>query len=134
MNDNINKFSDKAENYAKYRLGYSNEILVYLNEYNFSNNSIVADIGSGTGKLAKIFLDNGNIVYAVEPNDNMRNMADLSLNVFKNFISVNGSAENTTLQNNSIDFIVVGQAFHWFDALVALNEFKRILKKTVCLY
>jgi ubiquinone/menaquinone biosynthesis C-methylase UbiE len=40
-----------------------------------------------------------------------------------------GSAENTSLQSNSIDFVVVGQAFHWFDAPQALNEFKRILKK-----
>jgi hypothetical protein len=55
MNDNINKFSDKAENYDKYRLGYSNEILKYFNEYNFSNDSIIADVGSGTGKLSKIF-------------------------------------------------------------------------------
>jgi ubiquinone/menaquinone biosynthesis C-methylase UbiE len=129
MNDNINKFSDKAENYDKYRLGYSNEILKYFDKYNFSNDSIVADVGSGTGKLARLFLDNGNIVYAVEPNDNMRNIANSSLNAFKNFISINGSAENTTLQSNIIDFVVVGQAFHWFDASKAINEFKRILKK-----
>jgi ubiquinone/menaquinone biosynthesis C-methylase UbiE len=74
-------------------------------------------------------LDNGNIVYAVEPNDNMRNIANSSLGLFKNFISINGSAENTTLQSNIIDFVVVGQAFHWFDAPKAINEFKRILKK-----
>jgi ubiquinone/menaquinone biosynthesis C-methylase UbiE len=128
MNDNINKFSDKAENYAKYRLEYSNEILKCFSEYNFSKNSIIADIGSGTGKLTKIFLDNDNIVYAVEPNDNMRKMANLSLNIFKNFISINGSAENTTLQSSIIDF-VVGQAFHWFDTQKALNEFRRVLKK-----
>jgi ubiquinone/menaquinone biosynthesis C-methylase UbiE len=129
MNDNINKFTGKADNYAKYRIGYSNEILKYLNNYNFNNNSIVADIGSGTGKLTKIFLENGNIVYAVEPNDNMRNTANSLLNGYKNFISINGSAENTTLQNEIIDFVVVGQAFHWFDAPKALNEFKRILKQ-----
>jgi ubiquinone/menaquinone biosynthesis C-methylase UbiE len=128
MNDNVNKFTDKAENYAKYRLNYPNEILNYFNDYNFSNDSIIADIGSGTGKLSKIFLENGNIVYAVEPNDNMRNMAYTLLNRFKNHISIKGTAEITTLQSGIIDFIVVGQAFHWFDAIKALNEFKRILK------
>jgi ubiquinone/menaquinone biosynthesis C-methylase UbiE len=128
MNDNINKFTDKAENYAKYRLDYPKEILEYFNDYNLSNDSIIADIGSGTGKLSKIFLENGNTVYAVEPNDNMRNMAYSLLKGFKNFISINGSAEKTTLQNEIIDFVVVGQAFHWFDPIITLNEFKRILK------
>jgi ubiquinone/menaquinone biosynthesis C-methylase UbiE len=128
MNDNINKFSDKAENYAKFRLGYSSEILKFFDDYGFNNNSIIADIGSGTGKLTKIFLENGNTVYAVEPNDNMRFMADSSLNGYEKYISINGSAENTTLQEEIIDFVVIGQAFHWFDAPKALNEFKRILK------
>jgi len=129
MNKNINKFSDKADNYAKYRQGYSEDILEYFSEYGFSSNSIVADVGSGTGKLTKIFLENGNTVYAIKPNDNMRNIADSLLNGFKNYISINGSAENSTLQNGIIDFVVVGQAFHWFDAPKALIEFKKILKK-----
>ena len=133
MRDPIKNFSDKAENYDKYRMGYSKDILDYLAEYNFNNDSIIADIGSGTGKLSKIFLDNGNIVYAVEPDDNMRNMADLSLKVFENFVSINGSAENTTLQSGTIDFVAVGQAFHWFDVPKALDEFKRILKKDAVL-
>ena len=128
MENNLNKFADKAENYDKYRLNYSIEILDCFNDYDFSKKSIIADVGSGTGKLAKIFLENGNIVYAVEPNDNMRNMAISSLNKYKNFISINGSAEKTTLHDKSIDFVVVGQAFHWFDAHKALAEFKRILK------
>jgi ubiquinone/menaquinone biosynthesis C-methylase UbiE len=128
MNNNINKFTDKAENYAKYRLDYPIEILNYFYDYDFNKTSLIADIGSGTGKLSKLFLENGNIVYAVEPNDNMRNMAYSLLNGFNNFISINGSAENTTLLNGIIDFAVVGQAFHWYDAQNALNEFKRILK------
>jgi len=127
MNDNVNKFTEKADNYDKYRLDYSTEILQPLYHYNFNVNSVIADIGSGTGKLAKVFLENGNTVYAVEPNNDMRNMADKSLKIFNNFISINGSAENTTLQNGIIDFVVVGQAFHWFDAPKALTEFKRIL-------
>jgi len=128
MENNTNKFTNKAENYNKYRLNYSLEILNHLYDYNFSRNSIIADIGSGTGKLTRIFLENGNIVYAVEPNENMRNMAVNTLNEFNNFININGSAEVTTLQDKSIDFIVVGQAFHWFDTQKSLEEFKRIIK------
>ena len=127
MNDNVNKFTEKADNYDKYRLDYSIEILKPLYHYNFNENSVIEDIGSGTGKLAKVFLENGNTVYAVEPNNDMRNMANKSLKGFNKFISINGSAENTTLQSGIVDFVVVGQAFHWFDAPKALTEFKRIL-------
>jgi len=128
MKDSAERFSDRADNYAKYRPDYPTKIIEYLNEYNFSKHSIVADVGSGTGKLTEIFLKNGNNVYAVEPNVKMRDMADSLLGKYKNYISINGTAENTTLENNCIDFIVVGQAFHWFDAIKALSEFKRILK------
>ena len=128
--DNTDKFSGKAENYDKYRQNYSIEILDCFRDYNFNENSVIADIGSGTGKLAKIFLEKGNTVYAVEPNDNMRNMAVSALKDFKNFAPVKGSAEDTSLQNKTMDFVTVGQAFHWFDAQKALDEFKRILKNS----
>ena len=128
MESNIDKFTGKAENYEKFRPSYPIEILNSFYDYNLNQNSIIADIGSGTGKLTKIFLENGNIVYAVEPNDDMRNMAISTLNEYKNFISIKGSAEITTLQNKIIDFVTVGQAFHWFNPLKALDEFKRILK------
>jgi len=127
MEDNTNRFSDKSENYAKYRPGYPVRILQFLKDYNFCDKSIIADIGSGTGILTKIFLENGNNVYAVEPNEKMREKANSLLNKFKNYFPINGTAENTTLPNNSVDFIVVGTAFHWFDATRALNEFRRIL-------
>ena len=127
MENNKNRFSDKSDDYAKYRPSYPMQILQFLKDYNFSNKSIIADIGTGT--LTKIFTENGNNVYAVEPNDNMRGKANSLLNMHKNYFSINGTAEDTTLENNSIDFIVVGTAFHWFDISKALNEFKRILIK-----
>jgi ubiquinone/menaquinone biosynthesis C-methylase UbiE len=129
MDNKVDKFSAKSENYAKYRPDYPVEILQIFKDYNFCNKSIVADIGSGTGKLTKLFLENGNIVYAVEPNDDMRNMADALLGDYKNYISINGSAENTKLPVETMDFVIVGTAFHWFDAPKAIAEFKRILKK-----
>lgn len=128
MKSNTERFSDRVDNYAKYRPNYPEKILNCLNDYNFSKRSIIADIGSGTGKLTELFLKNGNKTYGIEPNLEMRNMADSLLNKYDNYISIDGTAERTTLGNNTIDFIVVGQAFHWFDAQKALNEFRRILK------
>ena len=81
MKNNKNRFSDKSDDYAKYRPNYPIQIVQVLKYYSFSNKSIIADIGSGTGILTKIFIENGNNVYAVEPNDNMRDKADSLLNV-----------------------------------------------------
>ena len=128
MNENIQKYSDRAEKYEKSRPEYPTAILNYLLEYGFGKNSIIADIGSGTGKLSKIFLENGNKVYTVEPNENMRKMADSLFGKYNNYFSMEGTAENTGLLDKSINFITVAQAFHWFDTVKALTEFKRIIK------
>lgn len=90
--------------------------------------SIVADIGSGTGISSKLFLENGNVVYGVEPNARMREAAEEFLNAYPKFNSVDGNATATTLSDNSIDIITAAQAFHWFDPEPTRREFKRILK------
>jgi SAM-dependent methyltransferase len=89
---------------------------------------VVADIGSGTGFLSELFLKNGNRVFGVEPNEAMREAGEEYLASFDGFTSVNGSAEATTLDNSSVDFVTTGQAFHWFDQNAARLEFSRILK------
>jgi ubiquinone/menaquinone biosynthesis C-methylase UbiE len=58
----------------------------------------------------------------------MRKLAEKDLSKFSNFVSVNGTAEDTTLQNSSIDFITVGTAFHWFDMEQFKKECQRILR------
>ncbi len=114
----------------KYRPGYPKEIISILEkEILFDSKKVVADIGSGTGISAKLFLENGNSVYGIEPNEPMRKAAEGWLNAFEKFISLHGSAEQTTLQDNSIDLIVCAQAFHWLDRKKAKSEFKRIAKK-----
>jgi len=123
------RFSSRVENYIKYRPNYPSQIIQYLKEQKIlTKDSIIADIGSGTGILSELFLKNNNIVYGVEPNINMKQAAEELLKNYPNFISYNGSAELTGLYSNSIDLIVAGQAFHWFKVDETKNEFKRILK------
>ncbi|HQY20817.1 MAG TPA: class I SAM-dependent methyltransferase [Ignavibacteria bacterium] len=123
------RFSDRVKNYVKYRPHYPIELLTFLiNECGLTESSVIADIGSGTGISAEMFIENGNMVFAVEPNMEMRKAAEKFFSGNKNFISIDTSAESTGLSENSIDFVIAGQAFHWFDAEKCKTEFKRILK------
>lgn len=127
--DSGKRFSKHAEYYDKYRPGYPESLLAYFDsEVGFSPKSIVADIGSGTGILSAMFLKNGNMVFGVEPNEDMRRIAEANLGSYPNFRSVDGSAESTNLRESSVDFITAGQSFHWFDRPRARKEFRRILR------
>ena len=123
------RFSGRAENYVRYRPGYPGEVLDLLRrECALTGDSEIADVGSGTGTLARLFLSNGNRVFAVEPNQEMRRAGERALQHFGRFTSVAATAEDTTLSDRSVDFVTAGQAFHWFDAGKARREFARILK------
>jgi SAM-dependent methyltransferase len=123
------RFSSRVENYIKYRPSYPSKIIKFLvDEKILSKNSIIADVGSGTGILSELFLKNGNKVFGVEPNTEMRRAAEKLLMKYQNFVSIHSSAENTSLLSNSIDIITVGQAFHWFNVERTKAEFKDILK------
>jgi SAM-dependent methyltransferase len=129
FSDAKQRFSNRVADYVRYRPGYPVEILSLLKTWtNFRPEHVVADIGSGTGLLSKIFLDFGNRVLGVEPNDEMRAAGEEFLGGYPNFTSVAGSAEATTLPSDSVDFIAAGQAFHWFQMPAARDEFHRILK------
>ena len=125
----LTRFSNRVAYYVKYRPRYPPQILTLLKKtYNLKTTSIIADIGSGTGFLAELFLKNGNTVFGVEPNQDMRHTAEQLLKNYPKFHSVEGTAEKTTLTSNSVDFITCGQSFHWFDREKAKKEFQRILK------
>lgn len=129
MTNSVSRFSNRVENYVKYRPGYPARILDLLGaNCAFTKASVVADIGSGSGKLSELFLQNGNRVFAVEPNPEMRAAAERLFSHEKTFVSIAASAEATSLATHSIDFITAGQAFHWFDRLKSKTEFSRILK------
>ncbi len=130
MNKPTERFTETVENYVKYRPSYPHEVLqLMIDECGLTKEKIIADVGSGTGLLSKLFLDYGNKVYCVEPNQPMRAAAEIYLAKYPHFYSVNGTAEATSLESNSIDMITVGTAFHWFDIEKTKKEFKRILKK-----
>src|SRR5207244_2075989 len=129
MTDSINRFSSRVENYVLYRPGYPGEVVDLLTtECGLTRDSVVADLGSGTGILSELFLRHGNMVYAVEPNREMRAAAERLLSGYVNFISVDGKAEATSLAGDNVEFVIVGQAFHWCEQENARLEFVRILK------
>jgi SAM-dependent methyltransferase len=127
-----NRFSDRVQNYVKYRPGYPDELVdLLLSEKIITGNSLIADIGSGTGISSELFLKHGFTVYGIEPNEAMRHAAEEILKSYsdnKNFISVNGTAEHTGLKECSIDTVICAQAFHWFDRDAFKKECGRILK------
>lgn len=126
---NENRFDGKSEVYSLHRPGYPEDLIPTLElELGLNKDSVIADIGSGTGKLSRIFLENGNPVYCVEPNSEMRDRSKEDLSEFSRVSIHEGTAEETGLPENSADFIVVGQAFHWFDIEPAKKEFKRVLR------
>ena len=129
MPQSVERFSTRVANYVRYRPGYPSAIIDLLKaECGLTSNSLIADIGSGTGKLSELFLDNGNVVFGVEPNAAMRAAAEKIFEVYSGFRSVDGTAESTNMISASVDFITAGQAFHWFDAPRAKAEARRILK------
>lgn len=123
------RFSNRVQNYLKYRPRYPSEIISLLEkECALTRDSVIADVGSGTGFLSELFLRNGNRVFGVEPNAEMRAAGERLLANYPNFVSIDATAEATTLPDSSVDLITAGQAFHWFDREKARVEFQRILK------
>lgn len=122
------RFLGRVEYYRKYRPGYPEGLVAWLREMSALKPAHrVADIGSGTGLLAELFLRHGYPVAGVEPNPQMRQTAEVHLKRYPGFRSIDGRAEGTTLGDRSVDLIVAGQSFHWFRIDRAREEFQRIL-------
>jgi SAM-dependent methyltransferase len=127
MKSPTERFSDRVENYAKYRPDYPVAMLAYLVK-SVPAPARVADIGAGTGILTAQLLGAGYEVYAVEPNRPMAEAAERELQQRPGFHPVHGSAEATTLASGSVDLITCAQSFHWFDQEKTRFEFNRILR------
>jgi SAM-dependent methyltransferase len=127
--DATQRFSSRVDNYVRYRPGYPTEVLELLkSECGLGHNSVVADIAFGTGIFTRLLLGNGNRVFGVEPNDEMRRAGENFLQQYPRFTSIAGTAEATTLSDRCFDVVTTAQAAHWFDREKARHEFIRILK------
>lgn len=127
--DSTQLYSNKAQKYADYRPDFHPAAIAsFVEASGLTQTSTVADIGSGTGMLARHLLDHFERVYAVEPNEAMRLAAEANLGKWPGFHSLAGSAEKIPLAENSVDLITAGQAIHWFDPQKALAEFQRIAR------
>ncbi len=125
----VERFSNRAANYVRYRPDYPREIMPFLaKNCGLTKDSIIADVGCGPGISSRMFLENGNCVIGVEPNDAMRSSAIEQLSGFHNFKVINGVSDATTLPDASVDLIIAAQAFHWFDPVTTRAEFERILR------
>jgi ubiquinone/menaquinone biosynthesis C-methylase UbiE len=126
--DPTQRFSSRVENYIRYRPGYPFEVLELLRiECGLTPDSVIADIASGTGILTRMLLENGNRVFGVEPNPEMRQAGEQFLAPYPGFTSVAGNAEATTLDDHSVDIVTAAQAAHWFDREKSRREFVRVL-------
>lgn len=133
VHDATLRFSRRVNDYIKYRPDYPDELARALRRrVGYNADSVIADVGSGTGISSQFFLDRGNWVYAIEPNPDMRLAAEAWLGGYLKFRSVAASAEATTLDDCSVDLVVAAQSFHWFDKDAARQEFKRILRPASC--
>ena len=127
--DTTVRFTDRVENYVKARPSYPKEVVSLLeSKCGLTHASTIADVGSGTGMLAKLFCEYGCRVIGVEPNGPMREAGCEFLRDYSNCELVEGTAESIPLPGTSVDFITAGQAFHWFNQKEARHEFLRILK------
>ena len=128
--DYTHKFDGRAADYAAARPSYAEGLFDCLFErYGLAAGIPVADVGAGTGLFTEQLLKRGCIVYAVEPNEDMRHEAESRLSMYGGFISIAGDAARTGLADHSVHMVTAAQAFHWFDKELFKNECKRILKE-----
>jgi SAM-dependent methyltransferase len=127
--DPTSRFTERVEEYVRWRPGYPPEVLAVLRaELGLLPSHVIADVGSGTGLLSRLLLENGNVVHGVEPNRAMAAVAEAELSATGRFEGVSGRAEATGLADHSVDLVTAGQAFHWFSVPETRTEFLRILR------
>jgi SAM-dependent methyltransferase len=127
--DPSERFSTRVADYVRFRPSYPLELFETLvAECGLGPNSVIADVGAGTGIFTRLLLECGNPVFAVEPNDEMRRAAEQSLANYPKVVALKGTAEATGLADHSVDFITCAQSAHWFDRSRTQSEFRRILR------
>lgn len=123
------KFVDNLDS-AKYYDAlprFSHEIYDYLEKIGVKN-SIVADVGSGTGRICIDLLERGNSVYAIDPDSNMRNICERKCSKYDKFISIDGLDIDLKIPDKSVDYVIVSQSFHRFNPILFKKECRRVLR------
>jgi SAM-dependent methyltransferase len=129
MSQHTERFTGKVGDYERYRSRYPAQVIdILVERCRLTREAQVADIGAGTGMLSELFLEHGNAVVAIEPNDDMRSACEHLAQAWPGLLVKKGTAEATGLEDASIDFIAAGRAFHWFDPEPTRREFHRILR------
>jgi ubiquinone/menaquinone biosynthesis C-methylase UbiE len=129
MMKHAERFTGRVAEYERYRLRYPKAVIEILTaRCGLRREDLVADVGAGTGMLAELFLENGNAVVAIEPNDEMRSVCDQLASAWPGLTVKKATAEATGLEDASLNFVAVGRAWHWFDREAAVAEFRRVLK------
>ncbi|MCL2408727.1 MAG: class I SAM-dependent methyltransferase [Oscillospiraceae bacterium] len=129
MSKQNNTHAHKAESYHIGRPDYPEAFFDYLyNEVSLPHDSIIADVGAGTGKNTKKFLEKSSKVFAVEPDKDMMKMLRSNLSQFPDCLFVGRTAEDTGIPAGSVDLIFCGNSYMWFDRSVVVPEFKRIIR------
>lgn len=118
-------FAAAADAYERARPGYPEAAVAWLAErLRIVPGRTVLDLAAGTGKLTRSLVPLGARVVAVEPVAAMRAKLEQALPEVE---SLEGAAEAIPLEDGAVDAVLVGQAFHWFDAAAALGEIHRVL-------
>jgi ubiquinone/menaquinone biosynthesis C-methylase UbiE len=129
MSEHIEQFTGRVEDYERYRLRYPTAVMeILVSKCGLEREHLIADVGAGTGMVAELFLEHGNAVVAVEPNDEMRAACERLASAWPGLTVMKATAEATGLEDASVDFVAVGRAWHWFDRERAVGEFRRVLK------
>jgi len=126
--ENIDRFSGFTDLYNASRPVPPEIILNIILKYLPAPPQTVIDIGSGTGLSTTIWRDIAARVIGIEPNDDMRNAAEASIEAPSNVEFRKGFSNQTGLPNASADIVTISQAFHWMDIPSTLEEVYRILK------
>jgi ubiquinone/menaquinone biosynthesis C-methylase UbiE len=119
-------FRSVADDYERGRPDYPAAALDRLSsELGIDSSSVVLDLAAGTGKLTRDLVPRFGRVIAVEPLDEMRELIESGIPSVE---ALKGTAEKIPVDPESVDAVLVAQAFHWFDGPRALVEIGRALR------